>query len=92
MIVQQVVRSIEGFVWEPGFSNCYKDTSYTKTKKKVRFKFDRVEVKGDLNFFRTTLLQALEQNGHKIDTCHVYDDTVLIWQEFPIQVIEGPGV
>jgi hypothetical protein len=38
--VQEIVRSMPWLLWTPGHSKCYVDTSYTKTKKKVRFKFD----------------------------------------------------
>jgi len=87
--VQQIVKSFPEVVWERGFSICYRDQSYTKTKKKICFKFDRIEVKGDLGVFKTKLEQALKDEGHVIDLCRVYKDEILIWQEFSIQIIEN---
>ena len=63
MKIQQLVRSLPGFEWRKGVSVCYRDTSYTKTKKKIRFNFDYVRIE-DLVAFRNAISEALVDDGH----------------------------
>lgn len=48
--VQEIVRSVLPSMWHAGYSKCYRDTSYTKTKRKVRFKFDWIRVREEGKF------------------------------------------
>ena len=50
--VQEIVRRMPWFIWEPGFSVCYNNVSYTRTKRKRNFKFDLIGVKGGLEALR----------------------------------------
>lgn len=105
MIVQQVVRSLPFVKWTPGWSKCYKDTSYTRTKKKVRFKFDYIDVLGYDNLpkvcdfepfneaskkLEAELKEALEVHGHKIQLVSVSPINIIVWMaDEPIQIIES---
>ena len=93
--VQAIVRDVPGVTWNKGFSKCYKDTSYTRTKKKTRFNFDRVQVdtagKGfncDTDPLVETITKALTDEGHKIEAVLVYDEAILIYQEIAIEIVE----
>lgn len=48
--VQDVFREVFPAAWRPGLSKCYRDTSYTKTKRKVRFKFDYIRLREEGKF------------------------------------------
>lgn len=92
-IVQKVVRSVPDITWTPGYSRCYRDTSYTKTKRKVRFNF-QVRVAGAKNqqFTIPTAQQAIEKaltnaNVPFVEVI-VFDNAVYVYQEFPISITE----
>jgi len=92
MKVQEVVRSVPGVVWTPGRSVCYRDTSYTKTKKKVRFNF-YVEINGTVGHcetgpFAKKVKAALKKAGHEFTDVFVNDCNILVYQEFPVEIKE----
>jgi len=93
MKVQDVVRSMPWVKWERGLSQCYRDTSYTRTQKKIRFKFDRIETtyadKAGLEIQTAELTTALFADGHEVELVQVLPNHVCIWQSFPIQIIEA---
>lgn len=94
MKIQQLVRSLPWVKWEPGYSICYRDTSYTKTARKVRFKFYLIGTgmkPGDWTegAAREAEVRALlEADGHKIEDVQVLSGVIQIWQKFPIQITE----
>jgi len=97
MKVQEIVRSVPWMKWTPGRSKCYRDESFTRTKRKLRFKFDYIQT--DLNInqatgvydpepFEKELRDLLKQHGHETSFVEVLDGYVAVYQEFPIQVTE----
>lgn len=66
--VQTLVRGIPGIKWIPSFSKIYKDTSYSKTQKKVRFNFDKFYYDGDLTSaeLEAKIVGVLNSAGHSI--------------------------
>lgn len=94
MKVQDIVRSMPWVTWNRGYSVCYRDTGYTRTKKTVRFKFEYLttdlkrEADGGYTKHEAELAAALETAGHPVVQVQVLNGFVCIWQAFPIQVIE----
>jgi len=94
MKIQDIVRSMPWVTWVRGESKCYCDTSYTRTARKVRYKF--VDIKTDLaktsgqgyELHEAAVATALEEHGHTSVQVQVLDGHVCIWQAFPIQVTE----
>ena len=90
--VQEVVRSMKWLNWVPGGSVCYKDTSYSKTHEKVRFKFLvgftlKDPAVSTLQRYETELRKALKAEGHDVARIHLYPtlEEVLVYQEFELE-------
>ena len=93
MKVQDVVRSMSWVEWNRGYSKCYRDTGYTRTKRTVRFKFeylttDITPVDRAYAAYEIELAAALEAAGHPVVQVQVLNGFVCIWQAFPIQIVE----
>ena len=85
MNVQSVVRSMPWVKWQKGISKCYTDTSYSKTEKRIRFKFDRCVVYvHDCETQEAELIKALTEAGHKAVMVQVLRNYISVWQEFSI--------
>lgn len=94
--VQQIVRSMPWFIWTPGLSVCYNNTSYTRTKRKRNFKFEWVKIDTPENkeAKEYELICALQAEGHKVSlvsvSTHPEFGGVQVWlQDEPIQVVEA---
>lgn len=98
MKVQEIVRNVLGSGWVAGplGSKCYRDTSYTKTQRKIRFAFKYLRVKGvasNLNSVKNQrvanqIREELAKNGHDVKEVLVFTDEILIYQNFPIQIVD----
>lgn len=94
--VQEIFRSMPWAGWVKGDSICYRDTSYTQKAKKVRFNFQNIEnkvdestrVHGSFLELAQELRAALEAAGHEVDTVLVYKNSVMVYQKFPVTIIE----
>lgn len=100
--VQSIVRSVD-VGWQKGTSVCYSDTSYTKTRKKRRLKFDNMatlfgemrstspEYEAREKMLHKRLVDGLAAAGFVIEptNIHVYPGVVLIYEEWPITIVEG---
>ena len=98
-LVQQVVRAVRCVSWAPGWSRCYKDTSYTRTTKKVRYKFQcgvRGKIRGDRKGLPgswyeiptaiRSIKRALKKNNIPFENVLVFDDAIMIYQVFPLRL------
>jgi len=90
--IQEVVRSMKWLNWVPGGSVCYKDTSYSKTHEKVRFKFllgfkCKDPAVSTLRRYERELRKALEAEGHDVCRINLYPvlAEVLVYQEFELE-------
>ena len=77
-------------VWEKGFSKVYGDTSYTRTKKKVRWAakgFARSLTKMEQSAIEAQLKSQLA-SVRGIGEIMVFGDTVLVYAETPIKITD----
>lgn len=91
MKVQAVVRSMPWMVWKPGWSICYRDVSYTRTKKTIRFKFDSIETTAfakPYDIAEADLAAKLAAAGHTNCKVQVLPHMVCVWQTSPITITE----
>jgi len=92
-LVQQTVRGVKCVTWTPGLSVCYNDASYSRTHRKVRYKFERVSVAGKTDKYGVevpnaarAIRRALKKARIPIDTLLVFKYTILLYQKFPIEL------
>jgi len=91
--VQEVVRSMPWARWIPGYSKCYRDVSYTKTKEKVRFKFVVMPIDlagtgmGSKEACEAELKLVLMAEGHEYTNVFVYPalNEISVYQAFELE-------
>lgn len=92
-LVQQVVRGVRCVTWTPGHTVCYKDTSYSRTHRKVRYNFDHVSVAGKTDWrgvevpnAARAIRRALKKARIPIDMLYVSETSIMLYQTFPITI------